>query len=73
MSKVLVSKEAELGEYGKASVELTSEAKVILSVKAEVDLLGELEKLAAKTETKLDDTVVAYIKQLIEAANQVAA
>jgi len=70
--KELVKKEAELGEYGKASVSLTSEAKVKLSVEAEIDLIKELEKLAAQTNTKVDDQVVAYIKGLVAAANAVA-
>lgn len=71
MAKELVKKEAQLGEYGVASVALDSEAKVKIEVKAEVDLIKELEKLAAQTGTKVDDQVVAYIKGLIQAANAI--
>ena len=71
MAKELVKKEAQLGEYGAASVALDSEAKVKVKVEAEVDLIKELEKLAAQTGTKVDDQVVAYIKGLIQAANAI--
>lgn len=71
MAKELVKKEAQLGEYGVASVVLDSEAKVKVSVQAEVDLIKELEKLAAQSNTKVDDQVVAYIKGLIQAANAI--
>lgn len=69
--KELIKKEAALGEYGSASIALQSDAKVKVKMEAEVDLLVELEKLATQTETKLDDTVVAYIKNLVAAANAV--
>lgn len=69
MAKELMKKEAELGEYGKASITLTSEAKVKVGLEAEVDLIAELEKLAAKSQNKVDDQVVAYIKGLVAAAN----
>ena len=71
MAKKIKKKEAQLGEYGVASVALDSEAKVKIEVKAEVDLIKELEKLAAQTGTKVDDQVVAYIKGLIQAANAI--
>lgn len=71
MAKELVKKEAALGEYGSASVALDSEAKVKIKVEAEVDLIKELEKLAAQSNTKVDDQVVAYIKGLIQAANAI--
>lgn len=71
MGKELVKKEAALGEYGHASVALDSEAKVKIEVKAEVDLIKELEELAAQSNTKVDDQVVAYIKGLIQAANAI--
>jgi len=69
----LVKHEVALGEYGAAGVSLTSDAKVKVYLAAEIDLLAELSKLAAKTETKLDDAVVGYIKGLIEAANALEA
>lgn len=71
MVKELVKKEAQLGEYGVASVALDSEAKVKVKVEAEVDLIKELEKLAAQTGGKVDDQIVAYIKGLIQAANAI--
>lgn len=69
MAKELLKKEAALGEYGNAQIVLMSDAKVKVSVQAEVDILLELEKLAAKSETKLDDNVVLYIKNLVAMAN----
>jgi hypothetical protein len=72
MGKVIAGHKVELGQYGEASVELTSKAEVVVKVEAKVDLLAELEKLAAQTGTKVDDTVVKYIKGLVEAANAVA-
>ena len=69
--KTLVGKEVELGEYGKASVELNSKAEIIAKFEAKVDLIAELEKLAAATKTPVDDQVVKYIKGLVEAANAI--
>lgn len=69
--KVLAEKVAQLGEYGQASVAFTSEAKVKVALAAEVDLIAELEKLAAQSQTKVDDQVLAYIKGLVQAANTI--
>lgn len=68
-----LKKEVALGEYGQVSAELTPKAEVIVSVGLKIDLLGELQKLAAKTATPMDDAVVAWIKKLVDAGASVDA
>lgn len=69
MVKDLVKKEALLGEYGKAEASLDSELKLKVSINAQVDLLAEVEKMAAATKTKFDDQAVAWLKGLVSAYN----
>lgn len=71
-TKALVKKEQELGEYGKASIELNTKAEIVAKFEAKVDLIKELERLADQTKTPLDNEVVKYIKGLVAAANAVA-
>lgn len=56
----------KLGEYGEASASADVSDKGTIRVEvaayAEVDVIAELEKHAVKTNTKLDDKVVAYLK-----------
>lgn len=60
--------EVKLGEFGSASVDLTPDLKLKLQVGVEVDVIGELKKLAAKTSTPLDDAFLATLEK-IAAAN----
>ena len=63
--------EQKIGEYGEASVDVTPELKVIVSLSAQVDLLAELKKLAAKTETPIDDAAIAWIEKVLAAEQKV--
>ncbi len=55
----------ELGDYGKASIDVNLNGKVKVDIAIEVDLIAEVKKLAEKTATPLDDTVIAYLEKLV--------
>lgn len=55
----------KIGEYGDYGLDLTPDGHVEASVVLKVDLLAEIEKVALKTNTKLDDYVVSYLKMLL--------
>ncbi len=71
MAKELVKEAAKLGEYGEASIALDSMAVVTLKAEAKVDIIAELEKMAAATGTKLDDQAIAGIKKLVQSYNAI--
>ena len=54
--------EGKMGEYGNYSVDITPKGKIIAAVSVEIDIVGELKKLAAKTTNKVDDKMVAMIE-----------
>ncbi len=58
----------KLGNYGEASVDVTPELKLVVSVAAQVDLLAELKKLADKSATPYDDMALAWIEKVLAAA-----
>lgn len=60
--------EQKLGEYGSASVDVTPELKVKVVVEAQVDLIAEAKKLAAKTQTPIDDQAIAWLEKIVGAA-----
>lgn len=66
---MLEGKEVEvaLGKYGSASVDVTPDLKLVVAVQAQIDLLGELKKLAADTKTTLDDSFLATVEKLLAA------
>lgn len=55
----------KIGEYGEYGLDLTEKGMIEASVLLKIDLIAELEKVAAKTNTKLDDYVVKYLKTLL--------
>jgi len=60
--------EKELGKFGKVAVDVTPELKVILSVSAQIDIVSELQALAAKTATPIDDAAIGWVKMLLAAS-----
>lgn len=66
--KALEGKEFEtkIGEYGSASVDVKPDLKVAVSLSVEVDLLAEIKKLAEKTKTPLDNSVIEWIEKLVK-------
>lgn len=62
--------EGNIGKIGNYSVDLTPQLKLKVAVGVEVDLIAELEKLAQKTSTPMDDAVVAWLKKLAAAQPQ---
>lgn len=55
----------KIGDYGTASVDVTPDLKVKVEVGIEVDLIAELKKLAAKTNTPLDDQAIAWVESMV--------
>lgn len=68
LEKALEGKEFEtkIGEYGSVSVDVKPDLKVAISVSAEVDLIAEVKKLAEKTKTPLDNSVIEWIEKLVK-------
>jgi hypothetical protein len=64
--------EQKIGEVGAVIVDVTPELKLSISAKVEVDLIGEIKKLAAKTATPIDDAAIAWIEKLVKAGNALA-
>lgn len=54
--------DVKLGEYGSAFVDVNDNLEVEVGLSAKVDIVKELEKLAAKTKTPYDDKAVAAIQ-----------
>lgn len=57
--------EGKIGEFGGYSVDLQKDGKLVVAVEARIDLIAELEKLAAKTSTPMDDVVIAWVKSAL--------
>lgn len=64
--------EQKIGQVGSVIVDVTPELKLSISAKVEVDLIGELKKLAEKTATPIDDAALAWIEKLVKAGNALA-
>lgn len=64
--------EQKIGQVGAVIVDVTPELKLSISAKVEVDLIGELKKLAEKTATPIDDAALAWIEKLVKAGNALA-
>lgn len=60
--------EHKIGDFGSASVDVKDDGTVEVAVALKVDLLAELEKLAAKTAWPIDDTAVAALKKWLRPA-----
>lgn len=58
----------KLGEYGSVSVDVTPDLKVAIVLEAHIDLVAEVKKLAAKTETPVDDAAIAWIEKIVQLA-----
>lgn len=61
--------EQKIGQVGAVIVDVTPELKLSISAKVEVDLIGELKKLAEKTATPIDDAALLWIEKLVKAGN----
>lgn len=54
--------EHKLGEYGTVSVDVDAKGVVEVAASVKVDLIAELEKLAARSDNSVDDKIVALVK-----------
>lgn len=61
--------EYKIGDFGSASLDLSDKGIVELSVGVKIDLVAEIEKLAAKTATPIDDSIAAFLKKLVGKAD----
>lgn len=57
--------EGKVGEFGGYAVDISDKGILKASMSVEIDLLAELEKLALKSNTKLDDSFIAVVKQIM--------
>lgn len=57
--------EGNIGSIGNYKVDVQKDGHLEVSVGVKIDLLGEIEKLAAKTGNKIDDSVVEFLKKLM--------
>jgi len=64
--------EQKIGQVGAVIVDVTPELKLKVSASVEVDLIGELKKLAEKTATPIDDAALLWIEKLVKAGNALA-
>jgi len=58
--------EKQLGEYGSAYVDVKPNGELEISLVAKISLIGELKKLALKSDNKLDDAAIAWIEMLLK-------
>lgn len=67
--KALEGKEFEtkIGEYGSASVDVKPDLKVAIGLQVEIDLIAEVKKLADKTKTPIDNSVIEWLEKLVKA------
>lgn len=65
--KMLEGKELEgnIGSLGHYSVDVDDKGIIEVAVGVKVDIIAELEKIAAKSGTKIDDAVVDALKKLL--------
>jgi hypothetical protein len=61
--------DTKIGEYGRASVDVTPDMKLRIEVAIEVDLVHEAKKLAAKTGTPIDDAAIAWLEKIVSFAS----
>lgn len=57
--------EGKIGTFGGYSADVSDKGIVKVALSVEVDLIAEIEKLAAKSETPIDDKAIAWIKLLL--------
>lgn len=57
--------DVSLGGYGNVFVDVSEKGIVELGLTAKIDLLAELQKLATKTNTPLDDMFLSTVAKLL--------
>ncbi len=57
--------QTNIGEYGRASVDVTPDLKIRIEVAVEFDLVAEAKKIALKTGTPVDDTAIAWLEAVM--------
>lgn len=57
--------EGKIGDIGDYLLDVDDKGFVTAAVGVKIDLIAQLEKIAAKTNNKIDDTVLAYLKKFL--------
>jgi hypothetical protein len=57
--------QGNLGAYGEYSADLDSKGTITVAVGLKLDLVAELKKLAAKTDTPVDDAAIAWVEKVL--------
>ena len=57
--------EGKIGQVGEYQADVSKDGHLKLSVSVDVDLVAELEKLAEKTATPIDDQAMAWVKKML--------
>lgn len=55
----------KLGSIGNASADINDKGEVEIAVGIKIDLIAELEKAAAKSGNKIDDSIISALKGLL--------
>lgn len=58
--------EKQIGEFGHVSVDVLPDAKVEIELGLKFDLIDIVKKLAAKTQTPIDDKVVEFLEKIVK-------
>lgn len=57
--------EKKIGDYGSIIVDVTPDAKIKIAVVLELDVIAELDKVAAKTSTQIDNNILSLLKTVL--------
>lgn len=58
--------EGKLGSIGSYHVDVNNKGELELGIAVKVDIIKELETLAKKSQTPIDDAAIAWIKSLLQ-------
>lgn len=58
--------EGKIGNVGEYFVDANDKGEIEIGVSVKIDLLAEIKKLAAKSQTPIDDAAIAWIEKLIK-------
>lgn len=58
--------EKQIGEFGHVSIDVLPDAKVEIELGLKIDLIDVVKKLAAKTQTPIDDKVIEFLEKIVK-------
>lgn len=69
---MLVKHEGKIGDIGQFSAGITKKGELEAMVGVKISLVAELKKLAAKTNTPLDDKALEWVEGMLEKLDEQA-